>query len=90
MFTVDLRARRNPDFPPRDLPPRCRVVVTNLSEASQACLQFIEEHDLGGSEWSGGEVLDAATGKVVALVSYNGRVWSPGEDRTKRTEFVVG
>ena len=75
MFTVELRARRNPDFPRRDLPPRCRVVVTSLSEASQACQQFIEEHDLGGGEWSGGHVRDASTKAVVARVSYNGRVW---------------
>lgn len=75
MLTVQLSARQNPDFPRRDDLPRARTVpVVTLEEASARCLRFIAEHDLGGGNWSGGKVRDAA-GVVVARVSYNGRVW---------------
>jgi hypothetical protein len=51
--------------------------VASLEEASASCLAFIAEHDLGGGNWSGGQVRDTATGVVVARVSYNGRLWPP-------------
>ena len=49
--------------------------VPDLAAASRACREFIEMHDLGASGWRGGRVVDAGTKKVVANVSYNGRVW---------------
>jgi hypothetical protein len=49
--------------------------VANLDAASRACRRFIETHDLGVSAWRGGQVVEAASKKVVATVSYNGRVW---------------
>ena len=42
------------------------------------CREFIDEHDLGGGNWSGGEVYEEGT--LVARVSYNGRVWRPSEN----------
>lgn len=78
MFTVRLSARQNPDLPSRQDLPRARTVqVASLEDASERCRAFIAEHDLGGGNWSGGQVRDIATGAVVARVSYNGRVWSP-------------
>lgn len=45
----------------------------SLREASALCRKYIEEHDLGGGNWDGGDVY--VKGTVVAKVSYNGRVW---------------
>lgn len=88
MFTVELSACQNPDFPRRyDLPAKSTVQVASLREASEVCRRFIEEHALGGGNWAGGRVRDAATGKVAALVSYNGRVWTPERDWRRRTEI---
>jgi len=49
--------------------------VVSFAAAAFACRTFIEAHDLGASRWRGGRIVDAATGEVVATVSYNGRVW---------------
>jgi hypothetical protein len=51
------------------------VPVKSYKEASRECRQYIEEHNLGAGNWTGGEIYDAKTGEVVAHVSYNGRVW---------------
>jgi hypothetical protein len=78
MLRVRLSARQNPDFPRRDdLPKPFTINVATLKEASEVCCRFIHEHALGGGNWSGGQVRDAATGKLVARISYNGRVWTP-------------
>ena len=85
MFTVKLSACQNPDFPPRDDLPLPRLVkATSLDEAARACRRFIEEHDLGGGNFRDGEVFDDATGERVAMVSYNGRLWTPENDWRKR------
>jgi hypothetical protein len=51
------------------------VPVKTFAEASRACRRYIEENGLGGGNWSGGQVYCGR--KLVARVSYNGRVWSP-------------
>ena len=48
--------------------------VADLDSASRACRQFIESNDLGASAWRGGQVVESGSKKVVATVSYNGRV----------------
>jgi len=89
MFTVTLSACQNPDFPRRsDLPARTTADVATLREASEVCQRFIEGHDLGGGNWNGGQVRDAATRKLVALVSYNGRVWTPERRWQDRKEIA--
>jgi hypothetical protein len=50
------------------------VSVADLAAASAACREFIVKYDLGASVWRGGDVVDSATEKPVAKVSYNGRV----------------
>jgi hypothetical protein len=55
------------------------VKVPDLAAASRVCRAFIDEEDLSGNDWAGGEVLrDDATRECVAVVSMNGRVWEPG------------
>ena len=51
--------------------------VGSIAEAAEACRKFITDNDLGGGNWSGGDVQDAS-GKLVARISYNGRAWLPG------------
>lgn len=46
--------------------------VSSLEEASQACKEYIEKHNLGSSGFTGGIVLQ--DDKPVAVVSYNGSV----------------
>jgi hypothetical protein len=67
----------NPDFrqdPDRPISPQFIKAVANVSEASALCRSYIEHHDLGGGNWSGGQVYNK-DGMQVAYVSYNGRVW---------------
>jgi hypothetical protein len=48
--------------------------VKSLKEASVLVRKFITQFNLGASNWTGGIVLDSEQ-KIVAKVSYNGRVW---------------
>lgn len=50
-------------------------VVGSIEEASDVCCNFIDENDLGGGNWSGGNVF--RDGEMVARISYNGRIWNP-------------
>jgi len=80
-LTLTLDSRGNPDFGQNpDHPvfgvPGESVSVSSLREASRRAREYIEQHDLGGGNWTGGDVLDH-TGQLVARVSYNGRVWRP-------------
>lgn len=83
-FRVRLASCGNPDYGQN---PRCRLYgaeanrwqkVGSIKEASEACRKFIADNELGGGNWSGGDVQDAS-GKVVARISYNGRAWFPGD-----------
>jgi len=48
-------------------------LVASLAEASRTCREYIEQNDLGGGNWTGGQV---CLGNVeIGRVSYNGRVW---------------
>lgn len=79
-YRVKLSHCPNPDLPygywdgldPDRARPRM-VDAADLAEASRLCRAYIEENNLGGGNWSGGDVL--LRGKRVARVSYNGRVW---------------
>lgn len=56
-YLVVMSARGNPDFRQADGPlpgvPRCVLLVASLKVASKACLDYIEEWDLGSGNWSG-------------------------------------
>lgn len=76
-FEVTLSSAINPDDCQREfvrpLIKEKRVSVCSLREARSVVLHFIDDNDLGGGNWNGGKVYEE--GKVVAHVSYNGRVW---------------
>ncbi len=52
------------------------VEVESLSAASVAVRNFIELNDLGSSDFGGGEIYDSSTNRLIAKVSYNGRIWN--------------
>lgn len=75
---VTLKADPNPDFGggTRQGTVRKRQTtaeVSSFAEASRVCREYIEEHGLGGGNWTGGQIWE--DGVPVAYVSYNGRVW---------------
>ncbi|WP_262298595.1 hypothetical protein [Microvirga sesbaniae] len=85
-YTVVLDNCGNPDRgqdPSRRLPGTVRKVVSveDSAAASKACRDYIEENDLGGGNWTGGEIRE--NGQIVGKVAYNGTIWPPGE-------FAVG
>ena len=51
------------------------VEVENFAAASIAVRKFIEQNDFGSSDFIGGEVYDSSTDKLIAKISYNGRIW---------------
>lgn len=77
---VTLASVGNPDFNQNPNRPMwgCEknktVTVASYKEASEVCSKFINDNDLGSGNWAGGEILDDKN-KVIAHVSYNGRVW---------------
>jgi hypothetical protein len=79
--TVNLASVGNPDFGQdpyqalHGVPPK-KVAVGSLEMAALACSRYIAKHALGGGNWAGGQVYEGEA--LVALVSYNGRVWHPG------------
>jgi hypothetical protein len=59
-----------------------RVVdIKTFEDAVVECILFINNNDLGGGNWDGGDITD--NGKLIAYVSYNGRVWEVEEGKGK-------
>ena len=76
MMTVKLSSCGNPDFgqsPYVPLSQERTVEVETLEEASRECRRYIEDNHLGGGNWNGGQAKQGK--KVVAQISYNGRIW---------------
>jgi hypothetical protein len=67
--------RQDPDRPLPGVPSGEWRAVATWDEASSVVRAYIDEHDLGGGNWAGGEVRNATTGESVGRVSYNGRIW---------------
>lgn len=81
-YVVMLSSAGNIDFeqdPRKSLPgvPRRMIRVASLRAASDVCRLYIEHYELGGGNWTGGQVLDRSRAHV-AQISYNGRAWKPG------------
>lgn len=55
-----------------------KVRVRSLDEASKTVRKYIDTFGLGASEFTGGRVENEA-GDKVAEISYNGRIWLPGD-----------
>lgn len=72
--------RQDPDQPLFGCEPNKLVPVANFRQARDLCMKFINDNDLGSGNWAGGEVMDE-NNKVIAHISYNGRVWE-GEMKT--------
>jgi hypothetical protein len=92
-LTVELSSVGNPDFgqdPDRPLPgvDANGVGVQDFAHASRVCLGYISLHNLGGGNWSGGRITDRK-GVEVGRVSYNGKVWGPGEWTPGMTPFYI-
>jgi hypothetical protein len=60
--------------------------VNNLLEAKNLTQKFINEFDLGGSNWIGGKVIDEEN-NFIARISYNGRVWESENHPCKEIEI---
>ena len=76
MMTVKLSSCGNPDFRqnPNDcLSPPVHIQVATLEGASLICMKYIASWNLGGGNWSGGQVYFGNA--QIASVGYNGRIW---------------
>lgn len=84
-YLLHLRAYGNPDLGQGigglSGVPSEEVTVADFAEASRASRAYIERHDLGGGNWGrvSGYLCDDATGQPAGKVSYNGKVWPPGD-----------
>lgn len=65
--------RQDPNAPLYGCDPDRTVEVDSFEMASAQCISFIHHNDMGGGNWSGGDI--TKDGKLIAYVSYNGRVW---------------
>jgi len=75
-FSVLLSAHGNPDHyesPYEEVAPNEVKHCTSIDECRKAVLDYIEKHDLGGGNWTGGDVYSC--GEMVGRISYNGRFW---------------
>ena len=53
--------------------------IFTFTGASKACKDYIGKHNLGGGNWTGGQVFNDED-QQIARVSYNGRVWDMNDD----------
>lgn len=94
-YQVLLSARGNPDFredpdrPPYGCAPDKWVQVGSLRAAVQRCQDYIAANDLGGGNWTGGEIQELPSRKFVGRVSYNGRVWADKEYVPNGRELTI-
>ena len=78
--------RQDPNKPLFGCEPNKVVKVKTFKEASEVCVKFIIDNDLGSGNWSGGSIYNHR-GKIIAIVSYNGRVWK-GDSLTGKNEEI--
>lgn len=79
MYHVTLSHAQNPDigrggYWGHPVDGRKKVAIATLREAAEECRRYIDRNDLGGGNWTGGQVFKGR--EQVARVSYNGRVWA--------------
>lgn len=66
--------RQDPNKPVYGCEPNKLQPVSSFKQASKVCMKFIKDNELGGGNWSGGEIFDE-NNKLIGYVSYNGKVW---------------
>lgn len=88
---VTLASIGNPDFgqsPNSSLYGAEKDTIQSFStfrEARKLCSDYIERNELGGGSWFGGDII-SPDGKLIAHVSYNGRIWEgEAKDWTSKT-----
>lgn len=77
-YKVALTAHGNIDHganPYAMVAPPLNVFADTIEELQQAARDYIEEYDLGGGNWTGGQVTEVASGKPFGYISYNGWYW---------------
>lgn len=92
-LTMKLEAVPNPDFSPGSHPatvsiPAFVVPVSDLADARDKSQEFIMSNDLGGGNVGDFPVYNE-TGKIIAFISYNGRVWTPEDNWEERKEIKI-
>jgi len=77
-LSVEISAEPNPDYDKNthngsiNIKPK-KVKINSLQEASTIVRKFINDNDLGGGNFTGGNIY--SDNKIVGRVSYNGRIW---------------
>ena len=75
MLSATFHAPGNPDFRQyAPIAPSKKVTANTLDEISAAASAYIAQYDLGGGNWKTPTVTDE-TGKAIATISYNGKIW---------------
>src|ERR1700681_811427 len=85
-LTVKLRAYQNRDMLRSYLPEPIEVKANTLKEASTLVRAWIEINELGGGNVGDVKVFDGS--KLVAFISYNGRVWTTEKQWNLRKEII--
>jgi hypothetical protein len=85
MYKVQLSHAPNPDIAggywTEKRPAKLTASVKTLQDAASTCRAYIEHNELGGGNWTGGQVFMGK--EQVARISYNGRIWDMiGEEVT--------
>lgn len=77
-YSVILTAHGNIDHgedPYEPLFPERVKQAATIEECQQIVRDFINETDIGGGNWTGGQVYDTKSGSHIGNISYNGRYW---------------
>ena len=82
-FVVRLSSAGNPDhgenpYKAYGSAGKDSVEVDSIKAAQKACVDYITEYNLGGGNWTGGEVYE--DGNYVGRISYNGRFWDKNSE----------
>lgn len=75
IYTFKLSSGPNPDFGERDSPKRATTIIGNLTAVFLAAKDY--RAGLGGGNWRRADLYLGR--KLVGYMSYNGRIWAPGE-----------
>ena len=79
---IELGASPNYDYTPSDTRGRLQIAkyrepIHSLREGAVTAREFIRARGLGSGNWAGfGKIVDGR-GRLIAKVSYNGRIWGP-------------
>lgn len=84
---LNLRCPGNPDFGETGpVAPAVDRVFATAKDAVAFAMMYRDQHDLGGGNWVASL---HRSGKKVAVLSYNGRLWSPTDERAELTPEEV-